>query len=382
MLLSLPVQAPGGAAIAGFGLAAIKPVPADGKLKPAITVADPLGRPAWDEALARWPAASPFHASPWLRTLSAAYGHQFWAIQCGSPSADAPGALLLLGLVRSPLLGARLVSLPFADEAPLLGALEPAVGVRLLDAAVGLAARLKCRFVEVRGSAGMPDGTPVFRGYHSHVLDLRSEEASLWQGVAAPVRTAVRHAERAGVKVSFLNTRAAVADYYELHCRSRRRQGAPPQPWSFFSALAGQVVEPGHGFVALAVAPDGARPCAGAIFLRHRDQAVYKFGASNESGRRLRANNLLMWRAVCELRGAGAGRLHFGRTDLDQAGLRRFKLGWGAAEFPLHYHRLAVNSRQYQQAGAPGLKWAGAIWRSLPDWLNRAAGRWLYRHLH
>lgn len=380
MLLSLPVQAPDRAGFAR--LAGIKPVLADGKLKPAITVADPLGQPAWDEALARWPAASPFHASPWLRTLSAAYGHQFWAVQRAAPSADAPDALLLLGLVRSPLFGTRLVSLPFADEAPLLGALEPAVGAGLLDAAVELAAGLKCRFVEVRGSAGMPPGTPVFRGYHAHVLDLRPGAASLWQALAAPVRTAVRHAERAGVKVSLLNTRAAVADYYELHCRSRRRQGAPPQPWSFFSALAGQVIEPGHGFVALAAAPDGTPPCAGAIFLRHRDQAVYKFGASNEPGRQLRANNLLMWRVVCELCGAGARQLHFGRTDLDQPGLRRFKLGWGAAEFPLHYHRLAVTSRRYLSGGAAGLNWSGAIWRSLPDWLNRAAGRWLYRHLH
>jgi hypothetical protein len=379
MLLSLPVQAPDRAVLAG--LAAIKLDLADGKLKPAITVADPLGQPAWDEALARWPAAAPFHASPWLRTLSATYGHQFWAVQCAS-SAAAPGALLLVGLVRSPLLGSRLVSLPFADEAPLLGGAEPAVGARLLDAAVELAATLKCRFLELRGSAGIPDGTPVYRRYHGHLLDLRPDAASLWHGLAAPVRTAVRHAERAGVRISWLNTRDAVADYYELHCGSRRRQGAPPQPWSFFSTLAVQIIEPGHGFIALAAAPGSARPCAGAVFLKHRDQAVYKFGASNDQGRQLRANNLLMWRAVCELRGAGARQLHFGRTDLDQAGLRRFKLGWGAAEFPLHYHRLAVNSRQYQQAGAPGLNWAGAIWRSLPDWLNRAAGRWLYRHLH
>lgn len=284
--------------------------------------------------------------------------------------------------MRSPLLGARLVSLPFADEAPLLGGASSADHAALLNAAVELAARLRCRFLELRGSAGIPAGTPVYRCYHGHHLDLRPDAASLWQRLAAPVRTAVRHAERSGVNVALLNTRAAVADYYELHCRSRRRQGAPPQPWSFFSALAGQVIEPGHGFVVLASAPDGARPCAGAIFLRHRDQAVYKFGASNEQGRQLRANNLLMWRAVCELRGAGAKQLHFGRTDLDQAGLRRFKLGWGTAEFPLRYHRLAVNSRQYQQAGAAGLNWAGAIWRSLPDWLNRAAGRWLYPHLH
>lgn len=347
----------------------------------SLAVFDPLARPDWDASLSDWTNACAFHGTPWLRTLAAAYGHQFHVVRVAH-SGMTPGLALVVGLVCSPVLGRRLVGLPFSDEVPLLGPSNAELAPAVLAAAVSLAGRLKCRYLELRGSRELSAAAPAFSRYFAHVLDLHRDQSDLWNRLAAPMRTAVRHGERAGVTVTFSNSRQAVARYFKLHCQSRRRQGSPPQPWRFFESLSTHVLAAGHGFVALGYAPGHSEPCAGAVFLRHANHAIYKFGASDDRGRELRANNLLMWRAICHLHAGDVRQLHFGRTDPAQAGLRRFKCGWGAVELPLHYHRVTVASGRYQQGhGDRGQALAGLFRRS-PVWVNRCAGRLLYPHLH
>ncbi len=349
-----------------------------------VTVLDPLAAPDWDQGLAGFANATPFHATPWLRTLSSAYGHRFYALRFASTTGESP-CLLVLGLVRSPLLGSRLVALPFSDFAPPLGnfghVADP-VASQIMAASLDLARQLRCRYVELRAVPGISADTPVFRRYWAHTLDLQRSEETLWQGLAAPVRTALRRAQSAGVQVRILYSADAVAAYYKLHCLTRRSHGAPPQPWRFFAALAASVIEKKHGFVALGFAPGDDQPCAGAVFLVGQHRAVYKFGASNERGRLLRVNNLVMWQGIQHLVQTRCSDLHFGRTDLAQPGLRRFKLGWGASELPLHYYRLDVTSGAYQAGAGPGRASGAWLFRRLPAPLSRWLGGLVYPHLH
>ncbi len=78
-------------------------------------------------------------------------------------------------------------------------------------------------------------------------------------------------------------------------------------------------------------------PVAGAVFFKFGRKGLFKFGASDRSLQRLRANDLVMWSAIEELVRQGAESLHFGRTSICNEGLRRFKLGWGAEEDRIHY---------------------------------------------
>lgn len=345
---------------------------------------DPFAAPDWDQGLVSFADATPFHATPWLRTLSSAYGHQFYALRFALSLDESP-CLLVLGLVRSPLLGSRLVALPFSDFAPPLGNFGHAadhVTSQITAATVDLARQLRCRYVELRAVPGISADTPIFRRYWAHTLDLQRSGEALWHALAAPVRTALRRAQSAGVQVRILYSADAVAAYYELHCLTRRSHGAPPQPWRFFAALAGNVIEKKHGFVALGFAPGDDQPCAGAVFLTDSHRAVYKFGASNERGRLLRVNNLVMWQGIQHLVQTRCSDLHFGRTDLAQPGLRRFKLGWGASELPLHYYRLGVTAGSYQVGHIVGRSMETSLFGRLPLWLCRWLGGLAYPHWH
>ena len=76
----------------------------------------------------------------------------------------------------------------------------------------------------------------------------------------------------------------------------------------------------------------------------------------------------------------GCRTLHFGRTELGNEGLRRFKRGWGAIEEVIPY-------RRFYRAAAPkpAEKKASAlpnfIFRRMPLPINGLAGALIYPHL-
>ena len=116
--------------------------------------------------------------------------------------------------------------------------------------------------------------------------------------------------------------------FYRLHCQTRRRHGLPPQPSRFFENIGRHAFESGHGFAA--IAQFEGRPIAAALLVHDHRQAIYKFAGSDTRFQHLRPNNLVLWAAVKHCADMGFTSLHLGRTSLENVGLRRFKLGFGA----------------------------------------------------
>jgi lipid II:glycine glycyltransferase (peptidoglycan interpeptide bridge formation enzyme) len=153
----------------------------------------------------------------------------------------------------------------------------------------------------------------------------------------------------------------------------------PPQPQSFFINIQRHLINTGYGFIVLVESQKG--PAAAAMFLKLGRHAVYKFGASDERLQELRGNNLVMFEGIRYLVEGGAETLHFGRTDKENEGLRRFKLSWGATEEEIRYARfeMASGSWKYSRDSRPALH--KHIFRALPASLNRLAGAMIYPHL-
>jgi len=192
-------------------------------------------------------------------------------------------------------------------------------------------------------------------------------------------RRAVRKAKQAGLEVEIGHTLGALHEFYALHIRTRRKHGLPPQPFSFFLALHDEIISRGHGFIA--VARHGLRPVAAAVFLHFGSRAVYKYGASDDTELPLRANNLVMWHSIRWLAEHGFESLDFGRTSLNQDGLRRFKLGWGTAEHTLHYYRYCLRTNQFVTVPDRAHGWHNRVFARLPLLANRLLGAMVYRHL-
>jgi len=210
----------------------------------------------------------------------------------------------------------------------------------------------------------------------SHELELGGGLDAVKRRFRAQMRRNIARAQRDGVVVRRADERSDLVDtYYSLHVRTRRRQGVPVQPRRFFRLLWDGLIAQGLGTVILAYA--GTGPIAGAVFLHWNGATTYKFGASDPAHWALRPNNLLFWEAISDACARGDRLFGFGRTDLENHGLREFKSGWGARELPLVYTYVG---------GAPTSDGNSLVLRALavaikrsPSWVCRAVGEAGYR---
>lgn len=332
----------------------------------------------WWQFVAASSEATPFHHPAWARLLAACYGYQPAALALPDAS-GAIGAGLPVVEVQAPLKGRRWISLPFTDhcrplgadgpeQADLVGALDAArraAGVAALEVRADLAVPpARGRAVAVLHTLRLqPDAQAVFRTFH------RSQ-----------VQRNIARAERDGITVRRGDAPGDLSRiFYGLHLRTRQRQGTPVQPRRFFDLLWRRVLDPGLGFVLLAYAGD--TPIAGAVFLHWNRTIIYKYGASDPAYWKLRPNNLIFWTAIrwgCE---QGYRTFDFGRTDLDNQGLRDFKRGWGAEERPLVYSALADRpAPQRDHRPGPSGRTLAAVIRRSPPWVCRVLGECLYKY--
>lgn len=341
----------------------------------AVRVFDPLASAAWEAWLNRWPSASVFHSSAWMAVLADSYG--FKPLALVTPAREVRPAMLPLMECTSPLLGRRGVSLPFTDEAPML-ADSPAEARTLFEQALKLGQERKWRSLELRGGTGL-EGANASVTFLGHTLDLDRNPEGLWARLDESVRRALRKAARGGVEVRRETTWESVWQFYRLHCQTRRLHGLPPQPLRFFRNLHRHLMVRDAGCVFSAYHQGHA--VAAAVFLHRGRRAVYKFGASDKSRQELRANNAVMWEAIKHYASEGFESLDFGRTSCQQAGLRRFKLGWGTSETRIAYWKYDLRRRGFVSGKDRSTGWHTALFRRLPLPVLRWLGARLYPHL-
>jgi len=328
----------------------------------------------WEAFTTACRSASPFHHPGWARVLSDTYGYPGFAIAL----ADAEGRLL----AGAPFLEVttftrrrRWISLPFTDECPLL-ADDALSATRLLTALGDLHRGPGAPPIEIRGAAlevGWRASAPAV----THVLELDEDPAVVRRGFSrSQVVRNIRRAEREDLVVRVASSAEDLDAFWALHLRTRRRQGVPVQPRRFFDLLWARIIEPGLGSILLTWA--GTTPVAAAVFLAWNGTTIYKFGASDPEAWPLRPNHLLFWTAIQESCARRDTRFDFGRTDLDNDGLRAFKSSWGAAERPLVYSAHA-SAAEGGGEGIVGRVLATGIRRG-PRWVCRGTGEVLYRY--
>ena len=352
----------------------VEPTASDKSLQ--MRILDPVNDRGWDHVVALHRDAGCFHTSAWAKVLHQTYNHRPFYLQFSRGRRLA--ALVPLMEVRSPFTGRRGVCLPFSDACnPLVFDSEAVNQVR--DQLVRVAQERRWRSLEIRGGKSFQSISSSAATFYGHTLDLRTGAEELITHFASPVRRAIRKAERSGVSAMIVRNRPAIDDFYRLHMQTRRRHGLPPQPVAFFLNIYEYIIKPGLGFTVLAQRE--SRPIAAAIFFRFGKNALYKYGASDKRFQEFRANNLVMWQGIQFLARNGVEKLHFGRTECENEGLRRFKLSWGAKEETINYFRVDPSGRKCLVLGASDSGFHKKIFGRLPLVFNRLAGSMIYPHL-
>lgn len=179
-------------------------------------------------------------------------------------------------------------------------------------------------------SLGLSPLRRVVTGASTVMLDLKLPEGELRANLEGNWRNQLQAAENAELKVVKMASNPGAYRWLldaELKQRvSRGLDGLPPQ---FFDVYLHARKNPAATTLGLRV-DLGKTPAAGMVFLIHGSVATYQVGWSNDEGRKTRANNLLLWRALQELKARGIAWLDLGGINTQRsAGLARFKMGTG-----------------------------------------------------
>ena len=341
-----------------------------------VVTLNPLEDSCWDRKIGFFAEATAFHSAGWARVLHETYGYT--PCFAATPEGGSFGSLLPLMDVSSMLTGHRGVSLPFTDFCDPLCSPGHGAGP-LMEAAVRHAGEKSWRYVEFRTNCGISRSAPATARHLTHRLELEKGEDAIWSSLDGMARRSIRKARDSGVVVSTGNDEAAMREFFRLHCLTRKRHGVPPQPYAFFSNIRRYLADEGTATIMLA--SHRGRTVAASVFLHFGRRVIFKFGASNFAFQHLRANNLLMWEAIRRYAAAGMRDLHMGRSESDNAGLRRYKLAWGTSEEELTYHRYSPSAGNFISGGNPQQSWRQAAFRRLPLPVLKAIGSLIYPHM-
>jgi CelD/BcsL family acetyltransferase involved in cellulose biosynthesis len=334
----------------------------------------PVDDARWSAFLADRHDCGPFHHPAWSRLLSSCYGFSAFVladvddrgfIRQGIPLVEVGGRLQKRGWV----------SLPYSDYVPAL--VTRSADQADFWAGVEQASRdARVDYVQVRDSLPERD---AFQQQNDviHLLELDADPDAAFKRFHKMAVRGIRRAQRDGVTIRRAERREDLTEaFYRLHLITRRRQGSPIQPKRFFRMLWDQFISDGMGQVLLAYR--GPEPIAATVFLGWKQTLIYKFSASNPAALNHRPNHLIIWCAIEDACVGGMRVLDFGRSDIENVGLREFKTRWGATESPLLYTTLTAGAHAHQAGHAPRL--LQTVIRRSPPIVCRAAGELLYRY--
>lgn len=292
---------------------------------------DELSREDWHRLLARAPSCAL---------------HQDWAYGCaveaGGHAArrvvvrEAGEVVALAQLVERRVLGmvriAMLLRGPvwIAEQGAI--ALEPAV-IEAIRARLGRAVLLwtpEC----TRASDPRCGLRRVMTGYSTVWLDLATDLPTLRRRLHGKWRNMLKRAEAEGLDVR-IGREGPLLDWLLEAAETHRLAVGYRAPGpTFYRRLTAASGAPRDQLLFAAL--ERGEPVAAILVHRHGSAATYLLAHVTPRGRVLRANHLLLWRAVEVLKEQGVRRFDLGGVDTVNApGLARFKLGLGGCPVTL-----------------------------------------------
>ncbi len=337
---------------------------------------NPLDYDQWDKLIIESNQYSFFHSYEWIKVLRESYGYKpnFFILKNnrGRP------ALLPLMEVNSRYTGRRGVSLPFSDYCdPIIR--EEIAARRLWEHAIDFGKKSNWKYLDLHGGDIIFQGKNPSREFYGHLLTLNAEPNKILKQFRDSTRRSIKKAVKSGVEIQRSNSLQSMLDFYRLHCLTRKRHELPAQPIQFFKKIHEHIISKKSGFIIKALYRN--KIIGVAIFFNFGKKALFKFGASDLKYQHLRMNNLIMWEAIKWYSTHGFESFCFGRTDMENVGLRRFKQGWGTKEYRIKYFKYDLNTDSLTKSNTDNMDFMlHLIFSKMPIPISRILGTLLYKH--
>ena len=292
-----------------------------------------------DELAAAVPGCSPFQTGLLAHVYKSAPDAEPIALLARNRQGSAIGGMLAVSFTHGPLprsLARRLTSHCTVRGTPPAASPEVgvAIGSRLFSE---LQSRVTDRSMYIRYYADRE--SPLTAELQStgfgredwlnFLVDLRQPEASLLEKMSKHRRKGIRLAEKAGVEVSEMASRAEVDSAYRIMADTHRRLKVPFQSIELFHA-AYEWLFP-RGRVMFLSARRGDRTVAVRIVLIHDGIAYDWYSGSAPDAGDVHAEEGLVWAAMLQAKEGGATCFDFGGAGMptEEYGPREFKRRFG-----------------------------------------------------
>ena len=287
--------------------------------------------------------------------------------------------ILPLMFIESWLTGKRAVSLPFSDFCgPLFKAdIEPS---EILQKIFEICIKERIKYVEFRSATSkFPQEAQHFRTDLNHVLRLDKKESELLKSFSENTRRNIKKGAKFNLELKIQNDYSGVRMFYEIHCDTRKRHGLPPQPFNFFENMFKTIFSTGAADILFAYHDKNC--IAGAVYLKFGKKLLYKYGASYSKYNKLAGNHFVMWEAIKKYLAEGFCEFDFGLTEMNNDGLRKFKLSWNTEEKFIYTTRYNIVTEKFLPFETMIEGFHNKIFRRTPAFFLKIIGAALYKHI-
>ena len=341
-----------------------------------IEIKNPLDDDQWDNLIIETNQYSFFHSHSWIKVLRESYGYTpyFFILR----NQGKFSALLPFMEVNSRYSGRRGVSLPFSDYCDPIIRGEISLQ-RLLERTTVFGKTYNWKYLDMHGGEILFQDKNSSREYYGHLLELNAQPDNILKRFRDSNRRSIRKAVKSGVEIHQSNSLHSMQEFHRLHCLTRKRHKLPAQPFQFFKKIHEHIISKKSGFIVKAIYND--KIIGAAVFFHFGKKAMFKFGASDLRYQYLRMNNLIMWEAIRWYANNGYESFCFGRTDMENVGLRQFKQGWGAKEYVIKYFKYDLKTDSIIKHNTDHMDFIiHLIFSKMPISISRILGALMYRH--
>ena len=288
---------------------------------------NPIDNPEWLKFISNHKDSNIFHHPNWLRVLKNQYNYKTSAVCLYDDGIMKAG---LPYCETHSITGKRkIVSLPFSDFCNPLYNSEDELN-ELLKAIIFRSEHKKISSIEINSDLKGMNSFIRVPDSVVHLFEIKNSEEELMKSFHDSKRRGIKKALKEDLEVIISKDYDAVQSFFNLHLQTRKSKGIPVQPHSFFKEIFNCIIKEGNGFIILVKKEN--IDIAATMFLYFNSVLTYKYNASDIKYQHLRPNNLIVWHSLLEAIRLGLRYYDFGKSDLDNIGLREFKSQWGGVE--------------------------------------------------
>jgi hypothetical protein len=328
-----------------------------------------------------------FHTIEWKNVLEKSFKYKPCYI-ISLDDSDKIQAIMPLFFVKN-LIYKKLVSIPYSSHGGVLG--DERYVKHLIKNALEIKKETGCKHIEIRQPPSKVNynekfqelGMSRFENRINHFINLiEKNPEELWMNLSSKNRGAIRKAQKNNVNIEKLTDEKDIKHIHNLESINRKYQGLPTANINYYKNMWRELNP--KKYLEILVSKYNGKHIAFAIFFKFKNKVVHIHVGSNDTAKKLGANNLILWNALENACRQGFEVFDFGASVLDGKGnitenfkgIYSYKCSFNTTNLPYAWYYYPKEIKNIDTVSKPSkiIKFGSNIIKYLPMPLYKKTG--------